>query len=348
MTPVQSKTPAASSTLRAFDLFCGAGGSSFGARGAGLKITGGVERAPLAAETFRDNFPGAKVYSRDIRYLSAKAVAREVGPIDLLLASPECTNHTIAKGKRRVIRAAQVSRMTAYAVVRFAKALKPRWIVIENVIQMRDWSRYKHWLNKLESLGYNTSVQILDSSDFGVRQSRRRLFVICDLAAEPAEVRASHPRPKAVRPILNMNGAYDYSLLSKKGRAAHTLERARRGIRGAGSKRSFLMVYYGTDAAGGWQSLSVPLRTITTVDRFALVKWSRGRYRMRMLQVPELKQAMGFPLYFKMQHGSRRSRIAMLGNGVCPPVMKHIVKTLLTGRPEQKKLAQKQHGSGAG
>lgn len=316
--------------LRAFDLFCGAGGSSFGARAAGVSIAGGVERSLLAAKTFGDNFPDAKVFQRDIRYLSAKAVAKEVGAIDILLASPECTNHTIAKGKRKSIRSAQVSRMTAYAVTRFAKALKPRWIAVENVIEMRRWSRFKHWQNELERLGYNISIQVLDASDFGVRQSRRRLFVLCDRAAVPEIVTASHDRQKAVRPILNMNGAYQYSLLATKGRAAPTLARARRGIRGVGTGRPFLMVYYGTDGSGGWQPLNVPLRTITTVDRFALVKRVRGRYRMRMLQVPELKQAMGLPISFKMKHGSRRARIAMLGNGVCPPVMAAVVKKLLS------------------
>lgn len=324
------KTTTAQPALRAFDLFCGAGGSSFGARVAGVKIAGGVERSPLAAKTFRDNFSDARVFQRDIRYLSARAVAKEIGPIDILLASPECTNHTIAKGKRSAIRAAQVSRMTAYAVIRFAKAMKPRWIVVENVIQMRLWSRYKHWLNELERLRYKVGIQVLDASDFGVRQSRRRLFVLCDRAVAPSPVKASHPRPKAVRPILNMNGAYNYSLLSTKTRAKPTLDRAQRGIRALGNGRPFLLVYYGTDGSGGWQSLSSPLRTITTVDRFALVKRQRGRYRMRMLQVPELKQAMGFPLSFKMKHGSRRNRIAMLGNGVCPPVMAAITKTLIS------------------
>ncbi|NNN05196.1 MAG: DNA cytosine methyltransferase [Elusimicrobia bacterium] len=324
--------------LRAFDLFCGAGGSSYGARAAGMSIAGGVERAPLAAKTFRDNFPGAKVFQQDIRYLSAKAVAKEIGTIDLLLASPECTNHTIAKGKKRIIRAAQISRMTAYAVTRFAKALKPRWIAVENVVQMRQWSRFKHWQNELERLGYNVSIQVLDASKFGVRQSRRRLFVLCDRLAVPAIVKTANCRPKPVRPILNMNGAYQYSLLTKKGRAKPTLARARRGIRGAGSGRPFLMVYYGTDGSGGWQPLNVPLRTITTVDRFALVKRIQGRYRMRMLQVPELKQAMGFPLSFKMTRGNRRNKIAMLGNGVCPPVMAAIVKKLLSSPVDAGKM----------
>ena len=54
---------------------------------------------------------------------------------------------------------------------------------------------------------------------------------------------------------------------------------------------------------------------------------------MRMLQVPELQLAMGFPPDYKLNHGSRRDRIKLLGNAVCPPVICHIIKTLLASPP---------------
>jgi len=50
---------------------------------------------------------------------------------------------------------------------------------------------------------------------------------------------------------------------------------------------------------------------------------------MRMLQVPELKQAMGFPNYFKLKHGTRRDQIKLIGNAVCPPVLKVILNSML-------------------
>jgi DNA (cytosine-5)-methyltransferase 1 len=325
--------------LRAFDLFCGAGGSSYGALTAGVRIVGGVERAPLAAATYRDNFPGAKLYSKDIRKLSPRRVAREVGRVDILLASPECTNHTVAKGKKRVARSAQHSRMTAYEVIRFAKALKPRWIVVENVTQMKYWARYRLWRGELEGLGYKVSEQVLNSSCFGVRQTRRRLFVLCGLKRKPALVQPTTTQPRAVRPILNMNGAYPYSLLNTPKRAKSTLARFQRGLQVIGRRKPFLLVYYGSDGSGGFQRLNAPLRTITTVDRFALVKWEDNRYRMRMLQVPELKQAMGFPLSFKLKRGVRRDKIGLMGNGVCPPVMKAIIKRLVSKRGGSEQVA---------
>ena len=65
------------SNIRAFDLFCGAGGSSCGANQAGIEIVGGVDLWDRAAETFELNFPQATVYQRRLdRRLTARSVAR--------------------------------------------------------------------------------------------------------------------------------------------------------------------------------------------------------------------------------------------------------------------------------
>ena len=65
------------------------------------------------------------------------------------------------------------------------------------------------------------------------------------------------------------------------------------------------MVYYGTDAAGGFQTLNRPLRTITTLDRFAYVRPNGIGHEMRMLQPPELAAAMGFFLEHKWPSSRR-------------------------------------------
>jgi DNA (cytosine-5)-methyltransferase 1 len=81
-----------------------------------------------------------------------------------------------------------------------------------------------------------------------------------------------------------------------KGHAAcGIIERADRAIKSLGGGRPFLIVYYGSDGAGGWQSLDRPLRTLTTLDRFGLVTWDGREPMLRTLQVEELLHAMGFP-----------------------------------------------------
>lgn len=324
----------APNALRTFDLFCGAGGSSCGARSAGATVVGGVDAWATASDTFELNFPDATVWNRRLEKLSARAIAKQVGRIDLLLASPECTNHTFAKGNRREGDEQERSRQTAFQVIRFARALEPRWIVVENVVSMRRWDQYIRWKSRLQALGYRVREEVLDAQHFGVAQSRKRLFVVCDRDAEPRTDYTPFVARSTVADILHTecSNGFNYAMSPlfghKRKRAKDTIDRAKRAINELGTAKPFLIVYYGTDAAGGWQSLDRPLRTITTLDRFALVRPSRHGHQMRMLQPPELAKAMGFPDEYVWPDVTRRERIKLVGNAVSPPVMKAVVESL--------------------
>lgn len=310
--------------FRGIDIFSGVGGSSWGARQAGIEMVAAFDLWELAAKNYQTNFPNARFYSGRLEDVELDKTAREIGNIDLILASPECTNHSPAKGNKP---RCEESKNTAFQVTRFAKRFMPRWVVVENVVSMRRWSRYKEFKDGLEALGYHIREEVLNSSEFGVPQSRRRLFLLCDRERLPDLTPTLSGQKKNARSIVNLNGLYHWSSLRTKRRAKATLMRARRGIKAVGSNKPFLLVYYGSDHAGGWQALSRPLRTITTVDRFALVKPSPNGHLIRMLQVPELQLAMGMEK-MKIHHGSRRDRIKMIGNAVCPPVMQAVIKEL--------------------
>lgn len=313
-----------SNNIRAIDLFCGAGGSSWGAKRAGATIVAGFDMSEVAGKTYRDNFPDAKFYPGRIESTDIDKIAKDLGPIDIILASPECTNHSPAKGNRD---RCEESKNTAFLVLKFVQRLKPRWVVIENVVSMRKWTRYEELKACLEDLEYNLREQILDASHFGVPQTRRRLFLLCDREMAPEKVKKRKRNLKNIGPLLNMDGRFGWSPLYTERRARNTLERAERGILEIGPNQPFLLVYYGSDHAGGWQELSRPLRTITTVDRFAVVKPTPDGPMMRMLQVPELRKAMGMTgMVFRQ--GTRRDQIKMIGNAVCPPVMETIVRQL--------------------
>ncbi len=311
--------------IRALDMFCGAGGSSVGARAAGVEIAVGVDMCTIAARSFAANFPDAHVFPMRLEDIPLHSLKREMGVIDLLLASPECTSHTCAKGGAP---RDESSRATAMLAMKYARALRPRWLVLENVIHMRPWSRYGELKRGLKDLGYRLHEHVLDAADFGVPQRRRRLFLVGDRARQPDRAIRKRPgRRKTVKSVLDPVGVWKTSALFDERRALATLQRARRGFQAMGEDASFLLVYYGSDGKG-WQPLDQPLRTITTVDRFALVRYDGREPRMRMLQVPELKRAMGFDENFMLPFGTRRDRVRLLGNGVCPPVMKVVVESL--------------------
>ena len=314
--------------MRGCDIFSGAGGSSAGARAAGIDVVAGIDMCGTATATFRANFPDAHVVTSRLEDVRIDEFKEQSGPIDVLLASPECRNHTCAKGAAP---RDESSRATAMEVVRYARALEPRWLVLENVVYMRPWSRYGELKSRLGELGYRLNELTLDASDFGVAQRRRRLFLVGDRERTPVlSLPKRRGRRRSVRSVLDPTGTWKTSPLFTARRAKATLERARRGFEALGGKAGFLLVYYGTDGCGGWQSLDRPLRTITTVDRFALVEHDGATWRMRMLQVPELKRAMGFDDDFILPVGTRRDRIRLLGNGVCPPVMETVLRSLVS------------------
>lgn len=319
--------------LRTLDLFCGAGGSSWGAVKAGAQIVMGVDGWERAVESYDANFMnkgepfimGTSTTPADLNLAGKK--------IDLLLASPECTNHTCAKGAGD---RSEDSKKTANYVLKFAEDLSPRWVVIENVIHMRNWVGYKPLLNGLHALGYKTLEVVLDSVNFGVPQTRRRLFILCDLKRAPLPIRMKKRTEIPASAILDYKIKTGTDLWPSRpffsnGRAKPTIERFNKAVETLGKEVPFLIVYYGSDGSGGWQPLDRPLRTITTLDRFGLVTWKGPIPYLRMLQVPELMRAMGFKDGdgFRLT-GSRREQIKQLGNGVCPPVMEAIVNHLTT------------------
>jgi DNA (cytosine-5)-methyltransferase 1 len=209
---------------------------------------------------------------------------------------------------------------------------------------MRRWSRYKEFRTKLEELGYFVSEQVLNALDFGVPQSRRRLFLLCDNKRKPDEIKKIRSsRRLNARTFIDLNGKYKWAVLATKQRAKATMERAERAESVVGQKKPFIIVYYGSDHAGGWQKLNAPLRTITTLDRFAVVKTQKRMRVMRMLQVSELQQAMGMQ-GMRLETGTRRDRIKLLGNAVCPAVMQKVVNSLTNS--EKKRGVRKYSNAG--
>lgn len=282
-----------------------------------------------AADTYKVNFPRALVVNERMARDSVRdLLPASIGPIDLLISSPECTNHSVAKGAKP---RDEESRSSGWYVVEAMRKLKPRWFVLENVSALKNWTGFNELVGAMAELDYSMDSGVLDAADFGVPQSRRRLFIIGDRERKPKlPQKTGMPRVPA-RSILDPVGTWKSKALYSPGRSSNTLARAEAGIGKLGKGVDFLIVYYGSDKAGGWQTLDRPLRTLTTLDRFGLVEWIDGEPMLRMLQIPELKRAMGLPPEFSFADVSRRDQVKILGNGVCGPVMEAVVRTLTKG-----------------
>lgn len=303
------------------DLFCGAGFGARGAvRGGGVPLLG-LDAWSLATQTYKANFPQADILTEKIEDVCPQLLGSKYRP-DVLLTSPECTSHSIARGSKPGL---EKSRETAIGIVPWIKALEPRWVIVENVNRMKKWDRHDELVQTIDQLGYRVSDLLLNSADFGSAQARKRMFLVCDqlgtkVSRENLLTLVSTSR-KTARDIINWTAGYPVAQLRKAGRAKATLDRAERAISALGKGVPFLIVYYGSDYAGGWQTLDVPLRTVTTVDRFGLVTWDEDIPYLRMLQPDELALAMGGASEHVLPHGNRRDKVKLCGNGVCSDVM---------------------------
>ena len=311
------------------DLFCGGG---FGARGAvtaGAKPILAVDSWNLATSTYQSNFKDADVICSPIEELDAKKLSKKYRP-DVLLTSPECTSHSIARGSRP---GSEKSKETAIGIFPWIKSMNPRWLIVENVNRMKKWDRHQELVDTISSSGYKVNDLLLNAADFGTAQSRKRMFLVCDkegTTITERDLKKLHRRKnKTAHSIIDWTEKYPSTPLYSPKRAKATIERAERAIEKLGKGIDFIIVYYGSDYAGGWQSLDSPLRTITTLDRFGLVTWKKKTPFLRMLQPSELIDAMGAGKQHKLDHGSRRDKIKLCGNGVCSPVLEIIFKKIM-------------------
>lgn len=166
----------------AIDLFSGLGGLTEGLKQAGFSVVGAVEISRLAVDTFRENHPEVNVWKKNISYLSAKAILRKLkmrkGMLDLLAGCPPCQGFSKLRTLNGSKRLRDVRNDLVFEFTRLTKGLRPKTIMLENVPGLSTNQRFKILCKTLERLGYSFSHHILDVSDYGVPQRRRRLILI--------------------------------------------------------------------------------------------------------------------------------------------------------------------------
>lgn len=148
-----------------------------------------INHDAVALAVHKANHPGTRHLEADIWEVKPRA-ATGGRPVDVLWASPDCTHFSIAKGD---VPRKQEIRSLAWAVVRWAKDVRPRVIFLENVQEFRGWGplgpdgrpdkarmglTFRRWLGRLQALGYVVDYHLLDASDYGAPTRRKRLFMV--------------------------------------------------------------------------------------------------------------------------------------------------------------------------
>lgn len=195
------------------DLFCGAGGTSTGARQACAEV--GVEVDLLAINhwdvaiaTHTANHPDATHLCENLDSVDPRKLFPG-GRINLLCASPECTHHSVARGGRPIN---DQSRASAWHIVRWAEALYIDALLIENVPEFLTWGpigadgrplksrrgqTFAAFVDALRSLDYSVEWRVLNCADYGDPTTRERLFI----QARRGGRKITWPAPTHARPI---------------------------------------------------------------------------------------------------------------------------------------------------
>lgn len=208
MTTAANPRPRASArsqaALTAVDLFCGAGGLTQGLRDAGFAVVAAVDNAPLAVEAYRLNHPRVHVVHRDIRRVDPGSLLRDAGlehgTLDLLAGCPPCQGFSTMRTRRQSVNVDDPRNGLVAQFARFAEALHPRALMMENVPGLAHDRRLRLLVSRLKSAGYHVSHAVLDAADYGVPQRRRRFVLIGSREDEIAFARPA--RRRTVRDVL--------------------------------------------------------------------------------------------------------------------------------------------------
>jgi DNA (cytosine-5)-methyltransferase 1 len=301
--------------VKAIDLFAGAGGFSVGAKLAGCEVAWAANHWPAAVAAHAANHPETAHVCQDLHQADWSTVPRH----DLLLASPACQGHSIARGRDRPHH--DKHRSTAWAVVSALEHRRPPLALVENVVEFTRWRLYPAWAAALQSLGYSISPQLRDAADHGVPQHRRRLFLVIARARRPMQLRLGQGNHLPASSFIRFDHE-TWSPINRKGRAAATKRRIAAGRHAHGDR--FLMPYYKSGSGLTGRSIERPIGTITTRDRWAVIDGSR----MRMLTVDEARAAMGFPASYALPK-EPKTAMHLLGNAVYPPVARDIIRAIV-------------------
>jgi DNA (cytosine-5)-methyltransferase 1 len=285
------------------DSFAGGGGASLGiswalGRGPDIAINHDKEAIALHAA----NHPDSVHLAEDVWHVDpVQACAGR--PVGLMWLSPDCKHFSKAKGGKPV---SKKIRGLAWVAVRWAKAVRPRVIVLENVEEFQTWGpvdrvtqrpdaarkglTFKRFVGRLRTLGYSVEWKELRACDYGAPTIRKRLFLIARCDGQPIVwpqpthgKNCAHPWRTAAEciewgipcPSIFLTKEEGKAIGVRRPLAPATLRRIARGLKRfvIDTPNPFLVTYYSSKREGDDRiaDLREPLRTQSTENRFGLV-----------------------------------------------------------------------------
>ena len=176
----------------AIDLFCGAGGLSYGMQRAGVEILAGIDLDPACRYPFETNVK-AEFHEMDVTALPASYLSNlfESASVRVLAGCAPCQPYSSYTNNAR-------SRKQEWQLVskfgELVDELCPEIVTMENVPRLKKKDIFEDFVARLDRQGYRYWFDTISCSDYGVPQTRRRLVL---LASSLGDIELLQPDPKS-------------------------------------------------------------------------------------------------------------------------------------------------------
>lgn len=304
------------------DLFCGIGGFHIALSSFGAKCVFASDIDNQAKKVYEKNFK-TKVYG-DI----TKITPQDIPPHDIICAGFPCQSFSIS-GKKYGFKDKKGRGELYKSVVSVAQFHKPKFILLENVKNLENHDNgntLKTIVNAFKKIGYSIFYKVLNASDYGIPQSRKRIYIICirnDLNVKNFDFPEPLNKKVYLRDILEKN--VDRTLYEVK-RQDIFIENSKQDNSG--------LIRVGRVALGrqGERIYSTAGHSITLSSQGGGVGGKTGMYlingKVYKLTGRECARLMGFPDKYKIAETSNLC-YCQFGNSVVVDVLQHILLKLV-------------------
>jgi len=333
----------------AVDLFCGAGGLSYGLQQSGISVAAGVDSDPTCEYPFASNIE-APFLGVDVRDVTADHLNRlwRRASFRLLAGCAPCQPFSMYRRGQDTTAEPQWSLLGEFG--RLVTEAEPDLITMENVPRIVSAAVFQDFVSQLRGTGYFVDYRSCNGTDFGLAQRRSRLVLVASRLGPVQVPRPSKARARTVRdeiaplPVLK-SGQADASDPLHRARALSPLNIRRiRASRPGGTweewptelrapchRRRSGATFRNVYARMEWDK---PAPTITTLA----FNFGTGRFghpeQDRAITLREAAVLQGFPPKYRFVRPGEpvyMTRIGrLIGNAVPPPLAAAVGGTLVS------------------
>ena len=188
--------------ISCIDLFCGAGGLTHGFTLEGLPIVAGIDMDPACRFSYEAN-NNAMFVERDICKVTTEELTALFGDADLkILAGCAPCQPFSTYAQRYELDGKDGKWGLMYEFARLIEGVRPEVVTMENVPTVAKHEVFHDFVGTLNTLGYEVWFDVVDSSQYGVPQSRRRMVLLASRLGSIKMIEPTHTEPQTVRQAI--------------------------------------------------------------------------------------------------------------------------------------------------